>query len=106
MDASAEFYSGLFGWSIAPFPDSPEPYFSIKVGEANNGGIRELGPPGTPPHWLAYFGVDDIDAGLAKVEELGGTKLVGPIDIGIAKLGVVQDPQGAVFAIYAGALEP
>ncbi len=106
MDASAEFYSGLFGWDIAPFPDSPEPYFSVKVGEANNGGIRELAPPGTPPHWLAYFGVDDIDAGLARVEELGGTKLVGPIDIGIAKLGVVQDPQGAVFAIYAGALEP
>jgi hypothetical protein len=31
---------------------------------------------------------------------------MGPIDIRIAKLAVVQDPQGAVFALYAGQLEP
>jgi predicted enzyme related to lactoylglutathione lyase len=106
LDGSSAFYSGLFGWTIAPFEASPEPYLSIKNGEANNGGIRELSQPGVPPHWLAYFGVEDIDAGLAKVEELGGAKVVGPIDIQIAKIAVVHDPQGAVFAIYAGALEP
>ena len=32
--------------------------------------------------------------------------MAGPIDIGIAKIGIVQDPQGAVFALYAGQLEP
>jgi uncharacterized protein len=106
MDASTEFYSGLFGWNIAPFPDSPEPYLSIQVGEANNGGIREVSPPGTPPHWLVYFGVDDAEAAAAKVEALGGTKIVEPFDIQIAKIGVMQDPQGAMFAIYAGQLEP
>jgi predicted enzyme related to lactoylglutathione lyase len=106
LDASADFYSGLFGWNISPFPDSPQPYLSIKVGDANNGGIREVAPPGTPPHWLPYFATEDIDSALAKVEELGGTKVAGPIDIGIAKIGVVQDPQGAFFALYAGALEP
>jgi predicted enzyme related to lactoylglutathione lyase len=40
------------------------------------------------------------------VQELGGSKLAGPIDIGMAKIAVVHDPQGAVFALYAGALEP
>jgi predicted enzyme related to lactoylglutathione lyase len=106
LDASSAFYSQLFGWTIAPFEGSPEPYLSIKVGEANNGGIRPLTPPGTPPHWLAYFGVEEIDAALAQVKELGGNVLAGPIDIQIAKIGIVQDPQGAVFALYAGALEP
>jgi predicted enzyme related to lactoylglutathione lyase len=106
LEASSAFYGGLFGWQVAPFEGSPEPYLSIKNGEANNGGMREPSAPGTPPHWLVYFGMEEIEAGLAKVSELGGTILAGPIDIQIAKIGVVMDPQGAVFALYAGALEP
>ena len=106
LEASSAFYSDLFGWSVAPFEGSPEPYLSIKNGEANNGGIRPLPSPGPPPNWLVYFGVEDLDSALAKVEELGGTKHAGPIDIQIAKIAVVGDPQGAIFALYAGALEP
>ena len=106
FDASTAFYSGLFGWTIAPFEGSPEPYLSIKNGQANNGGIRHPEPPDAPPHWLVYFGAEGIDAALAKVEELGGAKLAGPIDIQIAKIAIVRDPQGAVFALYAGQLEP
>jgi predicted enzyme related to lactoylglutathione lyase len=106
LDGSTAFYSELFGWSIAPFEGSPEPYLSIRNGEANNGGIRPVTPAGTPSHWLVYFGVEEIDVALAQVGELGGTVLAGPIDIDIARIGIVQDPQGAVFALYAGALEP
>jgi predicted enzyme related to lactoylglutathione lyase len=106
LDASAAFYRSLFGWTVEPFEGSPEPYLIIQNGDKANGGIRELSPPGVPPHWLVYFAVEDIDAGLAKLEELGGTKHAGPIDIGMAKIGVVADPQGAMFALYAGELQP
>jgi uncharacterized protein len=106
LQASSAFYSELFGWTIAPFRDSPDPYLSIKNGDANNGGIRALEAPGMPPHWLVYFGVEEIDAALSRVQELGGTKHAGPIDIQIAKIAIVADPQGAIFAIYAGMLEP
>jgi hypothetical protein len=106
LDASKEFYSSLFGWTVEPFEGSPQPYLTIKNGEANNGGIRELDSPGPPPHWLVYFAIDDIDQGLARVEQLGGVKHAGPMDIGIAKIAVVADPQGAIFALYAGQLEP
>jgi predicted enzyme related to lactoylglutathione lyase len=106
LDASTAFYGDLFGWGVAPFEGSPEPYLTVKVGEANNGGMRRLDPPGMPPHWLVYFGVDDLDAALARIDELGGTKHAGPIDIQIAKIAVVADPQGAIFAIYDGELEP
>lgn len=106
MDASAAFYSGLFGWDLAQFPGSQEPYLGIKNGETNNGGIRALSSPGTPPNWLAYFGTEDVERDIARVGELGGSTLGGPIDIQMAKIAVVADPQGAVFALYTGHLEP
>lgn len=106
LDASASFYGRLFGWEIAQFAGSSEPYLSIVNAGANNGGIRPLTPPGVPPHWLVYFGVESIDAALGKVDELGGSTLAGPIDIDMAKIAVVQDPQGAVLALYAGQFEP
>jgi predicted enzyme related to lactoylglutathione lyase len=106
LDASAAFYGSLFGWTVAPFEGSPEPYMSIKNGEANNGGMRDLTPPGMPPNWLVYFGTENLDDALAKVDELGGATMAGPIDIQIAKIAVVKDPQGAMFALYAGELEP
>ncbi len=105
LDASSAFYGGLFGWSVAEFEGSPMKYLSIKNGEANNGGMREP-QEGEPPCWLVYFGVEDIDAALAKVTELGGSRLMGPQDIQIAKIAIAQDPQGAAFALYAGQLEP
>ncbi|MCW3057267.1 MAG: Glyoxalase/bleomycin resistance protein/dioxygenase [Solirubrobacterales bacterium] len=106
LDAAAAFYGELFGWNIEPVDDSPQRYLMIKNGERNNGGMREPEPPDVPPHWLVYFGAEDIDAALARVGELGGTTLAGPIDIGMAKIGIVQDPQGATFALYDGAFEP
>jgi hypothetical protein len=103
LDGSSAFYSELFGWDIEESVGMAD-YLSIKNGAANNGGIRELMAP-SPPHWLVYFGVDDVDAALAKLDELGGMKIAGPIDIQIAKIAVVADPQGAVFALYAGEVE-
>ena len=104
LDASAAFYGDLFGWQVEPFSGMQERYLSIRNAGANNGGMRDLTPP-SPPSWLVYFGVEDVEQALAKVGELGGAKLAGPIDIQIAKIAVVADPQGAVFALYAGDLE-
>jgi predicted enzyme related to lactoylglutathione lyase len=105
MDAAATFYNGLFGWELPPFEGSPDPYLSIKNDGRSNGGVRDVTPPGTPPHWLSYFGIDDIDAGMAKAEELGGRMLMGPIQIPMAKIAIVADPQGAVFALYDGVFD-
>jgi predicted enzyme related to lactoylglutathione lyase len=106
VDASVKFYGELFGWTAQDMEGMPQRYVVIQNGDRANGGIRELGPDEqAPPHWLVYLGIDDIDAGLTRVEELGGRKLAGPVDIGIAKIGVVQDPQGATFALYDGRFE-
>jgi uncharacterized protein len=101
-DASAEFYRELFGWQMDPIEGMQMPYLVIKTAAGNsNGGIRGA-MENEPPHWLVYFGSDDIDADIAKATELGATQLVGATDIGVGKIAVLQDLQGAVFALYAG----
>lgn len=104
LDASAAFYGELFGWKLTAMEGMPMRYLVIANGEHSNGGITELQPP-APPNWLVYFAVEDIDAGLGRVEQLGGGRIAGPIDIGVAKIGIVADPSGAAFALYAGQLE-
>jgi uncharacterized protein len=101
LDASAEFYRELFGWEAQPFEGMAFPYRIIQNGDSSNGGMRES-QQNEPTYWLVYFGADDIDASLAKSTELGGTTLMGPMDIGMGKIAILQDPQGAVFALFAG----
>jgi predicted enzyme related to lactoylglutathione lyase len=104
LDASPGFYGDLFGWRTEPFEGGEMRYLTIKNGEANNGGMRDLQPQ-EPPNWLVYFAVDDVEQAMAKVGELGGSTLAGPFDMAMGKIGVVRDPQGAVFALYSGQLE-
>src|SRR5437763_4900450 len=107
LDASAAFYCELFDWSVQPLADSPSPYLVIQTAAGHgNGGMRPAEPPGTPPHWLVYFGVDDVDESLGRAEQLGAAKVAGPMSIGPGSVAVVRDPQGAVFALYAGRFEP
>ena len=102
IDASASFYADLFGWSTEAMEGGPFPYLVIKTPDGRtNGGIRpQMGEE--PPYWLVYFGTDDIEAGVAKAGELGGSTLAGPMSIGPGQIAMLQDPQGAVFALYAG----
>jgi predicted enzyme related to lactoylglutathione lyase len=105
MDGSAQFYGDLFGWTTSPM-EGGLPYLIIKTADGHsNGGIRQPMPPGAPPFWLVYFAVGDIDAAVATVTELGGAVLGEPTDIGIARIAVVTDPQGGVFALYDGRLD-
>jgi hypothetical protein len=103
MDASSKFYTELFGWKVTPMEGTGMPYSTLhNAADHANGGIRPAMPPGTPPHWLVYLGTHDIDAARSKVEELGGKMLSDTIDIGPGQFAPVQDPQGAIFALYAG----
>ena len=101
LDASAGFYGELFGWDAQPLEDMPFPYRVIQNAGSGNGGMRAA-QENEPTYWLVYFGTDDIDASVAKATELGGTTLMGPMDIGMGKIAILQDPQGAVFALFAG----
>ena len=72
---SREFWGGLFGWQ---FESSPGPFEYHMTRISDQGGLAitdmEPGKRGT----RAYFEVDDINAGAARVRELGGRRTTRP----------------------------
>jgi uncharacterized protein len=105
VDASASFYSELFGWTTEQMEGMEMPYLVIKTAAGtSNGGIRPQMPQ-EPPYWLVYFGAQDAEQAKNKVEQLGGGTLAGPMPVGPGTITISRDPQGAVFALYAGHLD-
>jgi uncharacterized protein len=101
-DRASEFYSGLFGWRIEQVGDDP-PYWGVYVGDSLNAGMMYQPPDlGPPPHWLVYFGSESADVDADRVTEAGGQVTIPPMDVPGGRILVAQDPQGAVFALFAG----
>jgi predicted enzyme related to lactoylglutathione lyase len=98
-----QFYGSLFGWKLEemPMPGGGGSYTMINVGEGTGGGMMSMLPPGTPPHWLAYVGVDDVTASTARAKQLGATVLQDVMKVGdYGTMSVIKDPTGAVVAMW------
>jgi predicted enzyme related to lactoylglutathione lyase len=100
-----DFYGKVFGWTVEE-QDMGEmgTYRVWKDGEGIRGGMIDITgmvPDEVPPHWLVYFTVPDADAAAATTKAAGGQLLNGPIDIGMGQIVILQDPQGAMFAVMA-----
>ncbi|NUO55333.1 MAG: VOC family protein [Hamadaea sp.] len=102
--AARDFYTTVFGWTATDGDMGGETYTQWGLGGEDFGGMMDMAghhPPEVPPHWLLYFGVPDVDATVAKADPLGGTIIVPASDIpGTGRFACLQDPQGAVFAVY------
>ena len=53
-----------------------------------------------PRQWLIYIVVPDAAASAAACTANGGKVLVGPKNMGGGKYAVIEDPSGAVAALY------
>jgi len=62
---------------------------------------RPVPPDGVPAHWSVYFGVDDTDAALAQIVDLGGSILMAAQDTPYGRLASAADPTGAQFKLVA-----
>jgi len=73
LAAAKSFYAGLFGWSLTDFGPA---YSCTMTGDVDVGlqGDRESAPPAPLP----VVAVEDLEAALAAVTQLGGT-IVKPI---------------------------
>lgn len=99
MGPAKKFYSEVFGWGW----EGDENYSQFFVGERTVGGampMPEQVPAEVPDHWMVYFAVDDINASVAKVKELGGQTMMDPFPASeVGTMVVAMDPQGAIFSL-------
>ena len=103
------FYSGLFGWTAhdMPMPGGSGAYTLFRHGGTDIAGCmpNQGHGKGSPPMWLTYVAVDDVDDSAAKAQELGALLVVEPTDIpGIGRFSVIRDPHGAVLALFKPAM--
>ena len=103
---AAAFFGELVGWTSEEMDmGALGTYYVQKRGEADAAGMMQM-PPGVqaPPSWLPYISVSDVDATTVKAKGLDAQVLHDPTDIPkIGRFAVLQDPAGAVLAIFKAA---
>ena len=91
-DRAKTFYTQLFGWSYGEPGEQGGLHVANRLPDGGLGGGRE----GTHPE--VFFRVDDLDAAMARVVELGGTaEFAGEGDEG--RHAMCTDDQGTTFGI-------
>ncbi|MEV6096064.1 VOC family protein [Nocardia sp. NPDC051981] len=103
-DDALKFYREVFGWKD-PFTISDTPefrYTTIHSVTPMLGGVMDSSsflPPSVPGYWTVYFGVEDVDAAVRKVAELGGSVVRPAEDTPYGRLAAVADPSGVRFSL-------
>ena len=98
-DALVRFYRELFEWEIQDASTPDVEYALIpREGEHIGGGIGATTRGEGHVTW--YVGVGDVEAALAKAEELGGTRVMGPESPAPnTVIGLFRDPEGHLIGV-------
>ena len=105
-DEARDFYAAVVGWNPSPVDMGGYSDYNMNApasGEPRAGVCHARGVNADlPPVWMVYITVEDVDASAAKCVELGGKMLAGPKSYGgQGRYCVIQDPAGAVVALYS-----
>ena len=96
LAAAKKFYKKLFDWKLTDMEAMP--YTGIETGgQGIPGGIGQA--EGHEGRVTFYVEVDDVAAGLAKANSLGGSTVMEPIDIPSGQIGLFADPEGQVIGL-------
>ncbi|HEX6447515.1 MAG TPA: VOC family protein [Streptosporangiales bacterium] len=111
LERAQAFYRDAFGWSMNPMPEMQ--YTMVSTGPVGedmmpsergmiNGGMAERGGPITAP--VVTISVDDIEAALRKVEELGGKAVQGKMPVGdMGFAAYFADTEGNTVGLWQSA---
>jgi uncharacterized protein len=97
-DATAkgrEFWGSLFGWQFEAYP-GPFEYHTTQISEQTGGAITNMEPGKRGPR--VYFDVDEINAGAARVKELGGEADAPRPVPGMGWFAICRDPKETTSA--------
>jgi uncharacterized protein len=107
IESAKAFYASVVGWGTRGASMPGPAYNLFTVGNAPVTGIMNLPEDaraaGVTPHWLGYVGVDDVDAAVDRIKQLGGAVHVAPTNVpNVGRFSVVADPQSATLALVKG----
>jgi hypothetical protein len=108
VDGAKSFYDSVFGWT---YQADESGYVAISQDDRVQAGMMQITESmgEMPPNWGLYILVEDVEATIARTQELGGNMLVPATPAGqMGTFAVLQDPQGAVFNVikYNGPADP
>lgn len=112
VDAPAvrDFYAAVAGWTpqALSMGDYDDYVMLASDGTPHAGVCHARGSnAGLPAQWLVYITVTDLTQRLHEVTARGGQVLSGPRNAGPSgRFAVIQDPAGAVCALFEAASAP
>jgi uncharacterized protein len=107
METAKAFYANVVGWGARDASAPGSAYGLFTIGDSPVTGLMNMPEDarraGVTPHWIGYVGVDNVDAAVDRIKQLGGAVYVPPTDVpGISRFSVVADPQMATLALVKG----
>lgn len=100
FDAARTFYREVMGWEAHDLPMAEGHYTIFKLDGHDVVGLGQQ-QAGFPSAWNHYITVDDVDALMPRVAELGGTVIEAPFEVGgNGRMALIQDPTGAVVCLW------
>jgi predicted enzyme related to lactoylglutathione lyase len=107
IESAKAFYANVLGWASRDAPAAGFAYDLFTIGDTPFAGLLSLPEHarrmGVTPHWIGYVGVDDVDAAVNRIKQLGGAVRVLPTDVpNISRFAVIADPQMATLALVGG----
>lgn len=105
LDATMDFYGGLFGWEFHPGPRQLGPYVRALIDGKEVAGVGRLpADPRLQVAWTPYLATPDVDRTAEALRCCGGTVGVGPLDAeDSGRLAIVTDTAGSVFGLWQAA---
>jgi len=101
VQASARFYSQLFGWDAQDMGEQMGHYTIFRYKGKMVAATTPPMNPGTPTVWSTYIATANAEETAKKVSEAGGQVLMAPFTVmDQGTMGVFQDPSGAVFCVW------
>jgi uncharacterized protein len=114
-ERASAFYAEAFGWELTPLPDlgyvlvttgptAPQGGGPQEPGFVNGGMLSRSEAIGGP---VVTLDVDDIDASLAKVEELGGHTVQPKVPVGeMGFAAYFTDSEGNLMGLWETTTQP
>jgi predicted enzyme related to lactoylglutathione lyase len=106
IERARAFYEGLFGWTTEQVDTGPGGPVIVSVHNRGSLNATLSEERAAPPHWRPYFTVDSIGSAMERALGLGAVALLDPMPIGDGSIAIARDPEGAVFGLFEGEVDP